>query len=88
MLEFLCQLSAQFAAPWCIFGDFNGIMDASEKRVCNTRPSRLINGLRQAIPNSSLLDVPFEGYPFTWFKSLGTPHAMEKRLDRALFNNS
>jgi len=25
-----------------------------------------------------------EGYPFTWFKSLGTPRAVEERLDRTL----
>jgi hypothetical protein len=29
-----------------------------------------------------------EGYPFTWFKSLGTPRAVEERLDRALANQS
>jgi hypothetical protein len=27
--NFLCQLSHQFAGPWCIFGDFNDILDAS-----------------------------------------------------------
>jgi len=34
-----------------------------------------------------LSDVPIEVYPFTWFKSLGTPRAVEERLDRALANN-
>jgi len=34
-----------------------------------------------------LLDVPIEGYPYAWFKSLGTPRAVEERLDRALANN-
>jgi len=29
-----------------------------------------------------------EGYPFRWFKSLGTPRAVEERLDRALGNAS
>ena len=32
-------------------------------------------------------DVSIEGYPFTWFKSLGTLCAVEERLDRALANN-
>ena len=37
--------------------------------------------------DSGLSDVPVEGYLFTWFKSLGTPRAVEERLDRALANN-
>ena len=28
-----------------------------------------------------------EGYPFTWFKSLDTPRAVEERLDKAIANN-
>ena len=42
---------------------------------------------RQTVIDSGLSDVPIEGYPFTWFKSLGTPRAVEERLDRALANN-
>lgn len=61
-------------------------MDASEKRGRNLRPSWLINGFRQAVLDSGLVYVPVEGYPFTWFKSLGMPHAVEERLDRALAN--
>ncbi|KEH33512.1 endonuclease/exonuclease/phosphatase family protein [Medicago truncatula] len=71
----------------CILGDFNDIMDASEKRGRNLRANWLINGFRQAVLDSGLVDVPVEGYPFTWFKSLGTPRAMEERLDRALANS-
>jgi len=48
----------------------------------------LINGFRQAILDSGLSDVPVEGYPFTLFKSLGTPRALKERLDRALANNA
>ncbi|KEH29019.1 endonuclease/exonuclease/phosphatase family protein [Medicago truncatula] len=86
--EFLRQLSNQYADPWCIFGDFNDIMDDSEKRGRTSRPWWLINGFRQVVLDFGLTDVPFEGYPFTWFKSLGTPRTVEERLDRALANNS
>ena len=85
--NFLRQLSSQFSGPWCIFGDFNDILDASEKRGRNFRPQWLINGFRQAVIDSGLSDVPAEGYPYTWFKSLGIPRAVEERLDRALANN-
>lgn len=63
-------------------------MDASEKRGRNLRANWLINGFRQAVLESDLVDVPVEGYPFTWFKSLGTPRAVEERLDRALANSA
>jgi hypothetical protein len=62
-------------------------MDASEKKGQNLRSNWLINGFRQAVLESGLVDVPMEGYPFTWFKSLGTPRAVEEKLDRALVNN-
>jgi len=62
-------------------------LDAREKIGRNNRPSRLIIGFCPAVLGSGLSDVPIEGYPFTWFKSLGTPRAVEERLDRALANN-
>jgi hypothetical protein len=71
--NFLHNLSNQYAGPWCIIDDFNDIMDDSEKRGRALQPRWLINGLRQAVLDSGLSDVPLEGYPFTWFKSLGTP---------------
>jgi len=46
-----------------------------------------LNGFRQAVLDSGLSDVSIEGYLFTWFKSLGTPHAVEEGLDCALTNN-
>jgi len=85
--NFLRQLSNSFAGLWCIFGDFNDNLQVNEKRGRNIRPQWLINGFRHAVLDSGLSNVPFDGYPFTWFKSLGTPRAVEERLDRALANN-
>jgi hypothetical protein len=86
--DFLRTLSHQSSLPWCIFGDFNDIMDASEKRGRTARSPWLINGFRQAVLDSGLSDIPVEGYPYTWFKYLGTDRAVEERLDRALANNN
>ena len=86
--DFLRQLSQQSSRHWCIFGDFNDIMDASEKRGKTNRSNWLINGFRQAVMDFGLSDVPVEGYPFTWFMNLGTPRVVEERLDRVLANNA
>jgi hypothetical protein len=45
-------------------------------------------GFRQAISDCNLTDIPLEGHPFTWVKSLGTPHVIEERLDRAMASTS
>jgi hypothetical protein len=63
-------------------------LSASEKKGRNERPNWLVNGFRQAVLDAGLSDVQMEGYPFTWFKSLGTPRAVEERLDRALANDA
>jgi hypothetical protein len=63
-------------------------LDESEKRGRTTRSYLLINGFRQVILDFGLSDVLVNGYPFTCYKSLGTPHAVEERLDRALENNA
>lgn len=31
--------------------------------------------------DAGLVDVPMNGYPFTWFKSLGTDREVEEKLD-------
>ncbi|PNX73192.1 endonuclease/exonuclease/phosphatase family protein [Trifolium pratense] len=46
----------------------------------------LINDFRQAVLDFGLSDVYMEGYPLTWFKSLGTSHEIEERLGCALAN--
>jgi len=58
-------LSNQYAGPWCIFGDFNDIMDDNEKRGHTSRLRWLINGFRQAVLDAGFSDLPVEGYPFT-----------------------
>ena len=35
---------------------------------------------------AGLTEVYMKGYLYTWFKSLGTPKAVEVKLDRALAN--
>jgi hypothetical protein len=84
--NFLRQLSQTSQLPWCIIGDFNDILSSDEKKGRTNRPDWLINGFRDAVVDAGLLDIEMSGYPFTWFKSLGTARAVEEKLDRALAN--
>jgi hypothetical protein len=84
--DFLRNLANNTSLPWCILGDFNDILDAREKRGGAIRPRWLINGFRHAVFDAGLTEVYMKGYPYTWFKSLGTPRAVEVKLDRALAN--
>ncbi|CAJ2669983.1 unnamed protein product [Trifolium pratense] len=86
--NFIRRLAQDSHLPWCIIGDFNDILSVNEKKGRNERPNWLIDGFRKAIIDAGLSDVHMEGYPFTWFKSLGTPRAVEEKLDRALANGS
>jgi len=84
--DFLRNLANNTFLPWCILGDFNDILDAHEKRGGAIRPRWLINGFRQVVSDAGLTKVYMKGYPYTWFKSLGTPRAVEVKLDRGLAN--
>ncbi|XP_039683467.1 uncharacterized protein [Medicago truncatula] len=86
--NFIRSLANQISLPWCIMGDFNDILHSDEKKGRATRPNWLIKGFRQAIQDVELIDIHMEGYPFTWFKSLGTTRAVEEKLDQALATNS
>jgi hypothetical protein len=48
------------------------------------RPNWLIQGFREDVLDARLIDIELHGYPFTWFKSLGTDRAVEVKVDRAL----
>jgi hypothetical protein len=86
--NFILNLASNTNLSWCIFGDFNDILQAQEKKGRVARANRLIHGFRQAIKDARLIDMHMEGYPFTWFRSLGTPQTVNEKLDRALANEA
>ncbi|XP_074352417.1 uncharacterized protein LOC141691577 [Apium graveolens] len=81
--EFLRHLSNLSTLPWVVIGDFNDILRATKKKGQHVHPNWLINGFRDALGDSGLIDLPMEGYPFTWERSKGTERWVEERLDRA-----
>ncbi|XP_073057173.1 uncharacterized protein [Primulina eburnea] len=70
--------------PWCIIGDFNDILDSSEKHGEVERPIWMIQGFRETVMQCLLQDIQMKVHPFTWEKGRGNTHFVEEKLDRAL----
>lgn len=68
--------------PWAIIGDFNAILKDHERAGPPlVRPLPRENGIHNTLDRCNLLDLGFNGNPFTW-ERLPT----RKRLDRAISN--
>ncbi|XP_059315482.1 uncharacterized protein LOC132066118 [Lycium ferocissimum] len=83
--EAIDTLSSSVDCPWAVFGDFNVITNAEEKK--GGRPFNISNSLDflNCIEDSGLQDAGFLGDPFTWCDNKGH-RAIWKRLDRVLIN--
>ena len=73
--------------PWCILGDFNVISSAQEKlggREYNIRKSlEFIN----IIDSCGLIDMGYNGQPYTWCNHRNNGDMIWKRLDRGMVND-
>ncbi|CAN6541494.1 unnamed protein product [Malus baccata var. baccata] len=66
-----------------LIGDFNDILCNDEKEGGNTRPSSSLRDFRDFVARNELLDLGFEGYPFTW-RNNHDSLPIQQRLDRGL----
>lgn len=68
--------------PWCIGGDFNIGTNMLERENGGVPKLNAMNDFGNCIMDCGLIDIGFEGLPFTW-----TWTNFSQRLDRILFNN-
>ncbi|KAL0359791.1 UNVERIFIED_CONTAM: hypothetical protein Sangu_0828500 [Sesamum angustifolium] len=85
-MEAVIHLRSQSARPWLCAGDFNEILDQSEKLGGPPRPVWQLRNFRQALAECELSDLGFSGNPFTWSNHHAFPHTVQERLDRACAN--
>lgn len=57
---------------------------AEDKRGKVHHPNWLINGFHDTVRECNLIDLPLNGYQFTWENRRDSDSAVEERLDRAL----
>ncbi|CAL8993480.1 unnamed protein product [Prunus brigantina] len=66
-------------------GDFNDILDPSEKDGGRPRSVQSMDVFRGFVMDCNLLDLGYEGYPFTW-RNKQADGGIQERLDRGLAN--
>ncbi|KAL0357534.1 UNVERIFIED_CONTAM: putative mitochondrial protein [Sesamum calycinum] len=82
----LHRLHAQSQRAWICAGDYNEILDNSEKLGGPLRPNWLMRNFRNALVDCELHDIGCMGDPFTWSNRHIYPHTVSERLDRACAN--
>lgn len=86
--QLLRNLSNLNSLPWAIMGDFNDLLDNTEKRGRTNHPTWLLRGFKETVKECGLKDLPFSGYQFTWERSRGTPAWVEEKLDRIMVTDT
>lgn len=79
----LVDFSQNLQGPWCLAGDFNQALLACEKVGGAPLNASHSNAFLECINLCHLLDLGFQGQPFTWATG-----DLRERLDRALCNVS
>ncbi|KAL0289202.1 UNVERIFIED_CONTAM: Retrovirus-related Pol polyprotein from type-2 retrotransposable element R2DM [Sesamum radiatum] len=83
----LCLLSGSLSdEPWCVLGDFNAVIDASE--ICGTSAdvSNAMAEFQDCITAAALVHLSFTGCLFSWHNCREGSSSLWKRLDRILIN--
>ncbi|KAL0289210.1 UNVERIFIED_CONTAM: hypothetical protein Sradi_7078300 [Sesamum radiatum] len=85
----LVSISADMVdIPWCVLGDFNVVVDASESCGTTAEVTQAMNEFRDFISEAGLTHMPYTGCPFTWHNCSTGSRSLWRRLDRVLVNDN
>ncbi|KAL2940033.1 hypothetical protein RDABS01_001415, partial [Bienertia sinuspersici] len=79
-------LKSESEKPWLIGGDFNLMVESTEKKGGGVFDVNEADILRSAVQACDLVDMGFVGYEFTWSNNIGGEGNIQERLDRFLAN--
>jgi hypothetical protein len=71
---------------WLCVGDYNEILEESEKRGGVPRARWQMSDFQQTMDYCQLMDLGFVGAPFTWCNNRESDDYVKERLDRATAN--
>jgi hypothetical protein len=84
--DLLSHLKSYLPDPWLVIGDFNEILEQSEKEGGIQRREAQMDLFRNTLENCQLSDLGFIGPKFTWVNSRFDGTFIRERLDRAVAN--
>ncbi|KAJ1383339.1 Endonuclease/exonuclease/phosphatase superfamily [Sesbania bispinosa] len=84
----LAQLQPFRDQPWALIGDFNEILDPSEKEGIRPPNSSSMLRFRNFVDSANLIDLELKGASFTWFSNPHQGQVTREKFDRVLLNNS
>lgn len=84
--ELLRFLSSMEPTPWVCLGDFNEILNLSEKWGGNGRQRCLMEAFQSTLEECELLDLGFRGPKFTWNNRREGDAFIKERLNRVVAN--
>ena len=64
------------------------MLSQTKKRGRRSHPQWLINGFREAMKASGLIDIGMQGYHITWERSRSTQDWIKERLDQVMASNT
>lgn len=82
--EDIYTLSTGLNRPWIVCGDFNVVLNGSEKIGGNSVRAIEMEDFQTCIESSDLFLVQFKGSLFTWWNVRDGPDCIFERLDRIL----
>lgn len=82
------KLESLSTIPWCIWGDFNDLMHASDKKGGLNHSQYLLDGFSKTIHECQLSELHLSGGTFTWERSRGTEAWVREKLDRGFATDS
>ena len=74
--------------PWMCFGDFNCVVEESEKEEGNRGNTSTPNFLKELLFELEAIDLGFSGNQFTWWNKRWGRGTIRERLDCAISNPS
>ncbi|KAL0395126.1 UNVERIFIED_CONTAM: hypothetical protein Slati_4478800 [Sesamum latifolium] len=86
--KLLARLQGQSSRPWLCAGDFNELLDQSEKLGGPPRPVWQIRNFRTALLDCGLYNLGYLGDIFTWSNKHPVPNTVLECLDRVCGNTS
>jgi hypothetical protein len=82
--QLISTLAGEVVGRWLCCGDLNDILDSHDKQGGISRSQGQLALGRQTVDACHLIDLGFEGYPFTWSNGREEEENIQCRLDRAL----